>query len=180
MNKLFVILLFALTVYAPNVWPDENVDHAQISKVAFEYIHAKTQGMPGKINIKIDDIDPRISLFTCFKLEAFSPAGASMLGKSSVGIRCNEKNGWSLFLTVSITMTMNMLVSSKPLQQGQIVRAGDYAIQSGEVSQPGIVTDETQILGKVMKFSIGAGQLLKQEMFRPPYVITQGQSVQLF
>jgi flagella basal body P-ring formation protein FlgA len=76
-------------------------------------------------------------------------------------------------------MTLNMLVSSKPLQQGQVIHVGDFAIQSGELSQPGIITDEAQIIGKVMKFSIGAGQLLKQDMFRPPYVVTQGQSVQL-
>jgi flagella basal body P-ring formation protein FlgA len=180
MKKLFVVIFFALTVYAPSVWPDEKVDHAQINKVAMEFIQAKTLGMPGKVTIKVDDIDPRISLPACSQLEAFSPAGSSILGKTSVGIRCNEKNGWSLFMSVSITTTMNMLVSSKPMQQGQIVHNGDYAIQSGEISQPGIITDESQILGKVMKFSIGAGQLLKQDMFRPPYVVTQGQSVQLF
>jgi flagella basal body P-ring formation protein FlgA len=180
MKKLFFMLIFALAVYAPSVWPDEKMDHAQIHKVAMEFIQAKTQGMPGKINIKVDDIDPRISLSACSRLEAFLPAGASMLGKTSIGIRCDEKNGWSLFMSASITLTMNMLVSSKPLQQGQVIQAGDYAIQSGEISQPGIVTDENQITGKVIKFSISAGQLLKQDMFRPPYVVTQGQSVQLF
>lgn len=156
------------------------MDHAQIHNVAIEFIQAKTQGMPGRVAIKVDDIDPRIALSACSQMEAFLPAGASMLGKTSIGVRCNEKNGWTLFMSASITTTMNMLVSSKPLQQGQVIHTGDYAVQSGEISQPGIVTDETQITGKVIKFSISAGQLLKQDMFRPPYVVTQGQSIQLF
>ncbi len=179
MGKLCGLVFCALSLFAPNVWADEKVDHAQIRKVAMEFIQAKTQGLPGKVTLKVDEIDPRVVLAACAQLEAFIPAGASLLGRTSVGVRCNEKNGWSLFMSATITSTMNMLVSSKPLQQGQVIGAGDFNIQSGEISQPGIVTDEAQVVGKVIKFSIGAGQLLKQDMFRPPYVVTQGQTVQL-
>jgi flagella basal body P-ring formation protein FlgA len=145
-----------------------------------EFIQAKTQGLPGKVAFKIDQIDPRIVLAACSRLEAFLPAGSSLLGKTSVGVRCAEKNGWSVFMSATITLTMNMLVSSKPLQQGQIISAADFNIQTGEISQPGIVTEAAQVVGKVSKFSIGAGQLLKQDMFRLAYVVTQGQQVQLF
>jgi len=179
MGKLCGLVFCALSLFAPNVWADEKVDHAQIRKVAMEFIQTKTQGLPGKVTLKVDEIDPRVVLAACSQLEAFIPAGASLLGRTSVGVRCNEKNGWSLFMSATITSTMNMLVSSKPLQQGQVIGAGDYNIQSGEISQPGIVTDEAQVVGKVIKFSIGAGQLLKHDMFRPPYVVTQGQTVQL-
>ena len=179
MKKLCVIIYCVLAFYAPTVWPDNLEDHAEIRKTAMNFIQSKTQGMPGKVSIKIDDVDSRLALAYCAQLEAFLPAGASMLGKTSIGVRCNDKNSWSLFIAATITTTMNMLVSSKPLQQGQVINVGDYSIQSGEISQPGVVTDEAQIVGKVLKFSIGAGQLLKQDMFRPPYVVTQGQTVQL-
>jgi flagella basal body P-ring formation protein FlgA len=179
MRKLCILSFCALSLIALNVWADEKVDHAEIRNVAMAFIQAKTQGLPGKVTLKVDEIDPRIVLTACSHLEAFMPAGASLLGKTSVGVRCNEKNGWSLFMSATITSTMNMLVSSKPLQQGHIISTDDFNIQTGEISQPGIVTDESQVVGKVIKFSIGAGQLLKQDMFRPPYVVTQGQSVQL-
>ncbi len=179
MRKFCVLVFCTLSLFAPNVWPDEKVDHAAIRKVAMEFIQAKTHALPGKVTLKVDEIDPRIVLAACSQLEAFLPAGASLLGKTSVGVRCTEKNGWSLFMSATITSTMNMLISSKPLQQGQVISSGDFNIQSGEISQPGIVTDEAQVVGKVIKFSIGAGQLLKQDMFRAPFVVTQGQSVQL-
>jgi flagella basal body P-ring formation protein FlgA len=179
MRKLCVLAFWTLSLFVQNAWPDEKVDHAAIRKVAMDFIQGKTQGLPGKVTLKVDEIDPRIVLSACSKLEGFMPAGASLLGKTSVGVRCTEKNGWSLFMSVTITSTMNMLVSSKPLQQGQIISAGDFNIQTGEISQPGIVTEAAQVVGKVIKFSIGAGLLLKQDMFRPPYVVTQGQSVQL-
>jgi len=179
MKLLPAIIYCVLLFYAPIARSEDKQDLAEIRKVALAFVQEKTLGMPGKVSVKMDDVDPRISFAPCSRLEAFLPAGASMLGKTSIGVRCNEKNGWSLFIAASITTTMNMLVSSKPLQQGQVIAADDFSIQSGEINQPGIVTDELQIVGKVIKYSIGAGQLLKQDMFRPPYVITQGESVQL-
>jgi flagella basal body P-ring formation protein FlgA len=185
MKKSFIALLCLLPLHAPVAWsavqplPDARQSHTAIRQVAAEFIQTKTQDMPGKIAIKVDDIDPRLSLTPCTQLEAFLPTGAQLLGKTSIGVRCNDKNGWSIFIPASITVTINMLVSSKPLQQGQVLAAGDFGMRSGELNQQGVLTDETQALGKVMKFSIGAGQLIKQDMLRPPYVVTQGQTVQL-
>lgn len=179
MKKQLIALLCLFTLYAPAAWSDEKQSHAEIHKIAIEFIQVKTQGMPGKITFKVDDIDSRIALPACQQLEAFLPTGSQLHGKTSIGVRCNEKNGWSLFIPATITATMDMLVSSKALQQGQIFGAGDFSVQSGELNQPGTITDKSQILGKILKFSIGAGQLLKQDMFRPPYVVTQGQTVQL-
>lgn len=174
-----MLCLLPLYAYAPSVWSDEPQSHAEIHKVAMEFVQIKTQTMPGKITYKVEDIDPRSVFPACSRLEAFLPTGAQMLGKTSIGVRCNDKNGWSVFIPATITVTINMLVSSKPLQQGQALGAGDYNIQSGELNQMGIITDETQALGKILKFSIGAGLLLKQDMLRAPYAITQGQTVQL-
>ncbi len=183
MKKSFVTMLCLLLPYTPSAWaavqPDARQSHDTIRQIAAEFIQAKTQSMPGKIAIKVDDIDQRLSLTPCTQLEAFLPTGAQLLGKTSIGVRCNDKNGWSIFILASITVTINMLVSSKPLQQGQVLAAGDFGMRSGELNQQGVLTDETQALGKVMKFSIGAGQLIKQDMLRPPYVVTQGQTVQL-
>lgn len=179
MKKLLLMLFSTCSLFVSPAQAENKQDHAEIRKVVETFIQDKTQGMPGKISFKIEPIDTRMAFSACPNLEAFLPTGASLLGKTSIGVRCNEKNGWSLFVPVSVTTTINMLLSSKPLQQGQVIGAGDFSIQSGEVSQPGIVTDEAQIIGKVLKISISAGQLLKQDMFRPPYVITQGQTIQL-
>ncbi|MDP2804336.1 MAG: flagellar basal body P-ring formation chaperone FlgA, partial [Gallionellaceae bacterium] len=104
---------------------------------------------------------------------------SQLIGKTSIGVRCNDKNSWSLFVPATIIITVNLFVSSKPLQQGQTVRAGDFNSQPGELNQQGVITEENQAVGKVLKFSIGAGQILKQEMLRPPYAVTQGQTVQI-
>lgn len=153
--------------------------HAEIHKVASEFVQNLTKSMPGKVSFNIDELDSRVAFPACAQLEAFLPTGAQTQGRTTIGVRCNDKNGWSLFIPANITITMDMLVSSHPLQQGQVIGQGDYLPQTGEVTQPGIITSEAQILGKVVKYNIGAGQLLRQDMFRPPYAVTQGQTVQL-
>lgn len=179
MNKPFLALLALLLLHTPLARAEERQSHAEIQRVATAFIQASTQNMPGKISFKVDDIDPRVAFPPCQQLEAFLPTGAQLQGRTSIGVRCNANNGWSLFIPATITVIMDMLVSSRPLQQGQVIGSGDFSIQSGVLTQPGIITSESQILGKVLRFSIGAGQLLKQDMLRLPYAVTQGQTVQL-
>jgi flagella basal body P-ring formation protein FlgA len=35
------------------------------------------------------------------------------------------------------------------------------------------------VIGKVLRYGISAGQALREDMLRPPYSVTQGQSVRL-
>ncbi len=43
----------------------------QIREVALAYAQAQTQSFPGKVSIKIEDIDRRTVLTACVALEAF-------------------------------------------------------------------------------------------------------------
>ena len=55
----------------------------------------------------------------------------------------------------------------------------DLASQSTETSRTEGFTDPRQVIGKVLRYSITAGQVLREDMLRQPYSVTQGQVVQL-
>jgi flagella basal body P-ring formation protein FlgA len=99
-----------------------------------------------------------------------------LIGKTSIGVRCNEKPGWSVFVQASIRVSANMLVANRPLAQNTVLSANDFSLQNGELGQPGILIDPAQAIGKTLKFAIGAGQVLRQDMLRAPYVVMQGQT----
>jgi flagella basal body P-ring formation protein FlgA len=166
-------LMFSLPVWAG--MPVQS--HAEIRLKVSEFVQEQTQAMPGKVSLKVDGIDPRIVLPACPGFEVFLPQGTQLSGKTNVGVRC--KDSWSLFVPVQIKITLTMLIASHPLQQGQTLTAADISTQSGEVSQPGILTDPAQALGKILKYSLGSGQILKQDMLRAPWSVTQGQMVKL-
>lgn len=154
-------------------------DHAQIRNVVAAFVQQQTAALPGKVAYKINEIDQRITLPECARLEAFLPAGSQLIGRTSVGVRCMEKNGWSIFVQVQISVSLNLLVSARQLPLGHILQKEDIANQTIETSQTGGFTDPKQALGKVLRYGITAGQVLRENMLRPPYSVTQGQVVQL-
>ncbi|TNC98400.1 MAG: flagella basal body P-ring formation protein FlgA [Gallionellaceae bacterium] len=155
-------------------------DHASIRDVALTYAQTQTHSMPGKVSIQVASIDPRTALPACNALEAFMPNGAKMIGKTSIGVRCNGKPGWSVFVQVNIKVSADLLVANRPLSQGLVLSADDFTVQSGELGQTGILTAPEQAIGKTLKFAIGAGQVLRLDMLRPDFVIRLGQTVRLY
>ncbi len=154
-------------------------DPVALHELALTYAQTHTITLPGKVNIQVTPIDPRTSLTPCQNLEAFMPTGSKMIGRTSIGVRCNEKPGWSVFLQANIQVKADLLIANRPLSQGWVMRADDFSVQSGELGQPGILTASEQAIGKTLKFAIGAGQVLRLDMLRPDYIIKLGQTVRV-
>lgn len=178
MKNLCSALIVTLVCSLPVLAADKQ-NHVQIREVALAYAQAQTLSLPGKVSIKIEDIDSRISLPACNAMEAFLPAGSHLMGKTSIGVRCNGKPGWSIFMQASIRVSTDMLVANRPLAQNTVLSANDFNIQNGELGQPGILINPAQAIGKTLKYSIGAGQVLRQDMLRAPFVVAQGQAAEV-
>lgn len=184
MKKLFMFACFllecALVAAAPVPGTTPAIqDHAQIKNVVAAFVQQQTAALPGKATYKVEDIDRRIALPECARLEAFLPGGSQLIGKTSVGVRCLEKNGWEIFVPVQIKLSLNLLVSARQLSLGHTLREEDLSSQTTEISRAGGFTDPKQVLGKILRYSITAGQILREDMLRPPYSVSQGQTVRL-
>ncbi|HLP98515.1 MAG TPA: flagellar basal body P-ring formation chaperone FlgA [Sideroxyarcus sp.] len=177
--KILRAVLICLLFLASPAQAADLQSHEQIRQVALAYAQAQTAALPGTVSIQIGEVDRRTTLRACSRLEAFLPSGSSLTGRTTIGVRCNEPSRWSLFLQVTIRVSASLLVANRPLAQNTVLSTGDFTVQSGELGQPGILTDPAQAIGKTLKFAIGAGQVLRQDMLRAPYVVTQGQTVDI-
>lgn len=153
--------------------------HAEIRETATRFVQEQTRAIPGKVSIQVADIDSRITLPACPVLEAFLLPGTQLNGNSNVGVRCINKHNWTLFVQVAVKISTNVLTSNKNLLQGQIVREEDINVLSTESLQSGALNDPRQAIGKLMRYGVAAGQILRQDMLRAPYTVKQGQAVQL-
>lgn len=154
-------------------------DHAALKILVANFVQQQTAGLPGKVTYNVDEIDKRIALRACSRIEAFLPAGGQLIGRVSIGVRCLDANGWSTFIPVQIKISRELLISARPLMMGQIVHEEDLARQTTETTQNTGLTDSKQVIGKVLRYSIAAGYLLREDMLRAPYSVKQGQTVQL-
>lgn len=176
---LSIILLLPLSSVWASVPSGAHQSHAEIHEVAAAFVRAQSASLPGRVSIKVDDIDRRVVRPVCPNLEAFLPSGSRLLGNGMVGVRCPGKNGWSLYVAVHVKVSVRMLIANHPLPQGQVLRQEDISTQEGELTQMGILTVPEEAVGQVLKYGIGVGQVLRQDMLRPPYMIKQGQTVHL-
>ena len=154
-------------------------DHTQLKSLVQSFIQQQLTGVQGRVFFSVSEIDKRISLKACSKIEAFLPEGSQLIGRVSVGVRCDEANGWSIFIPVQIKITRDLIVSSRSLMMGQTLHAEDIARQSTETTQNIGITDANQVIGKVLRYSISAGYVIREDMLRAPYFVKQGQTVQL-
>jgi flagella basal body P-ring formation protein FlgA len=154
-------------------------DHAQIKKVAAAFVLRQSASLPGKVSYKVGRIDRRIEMPACARLEAFLPAGSRLIGNTSIGVRCMDKHGWSIFVPVQIKISLNLLVSARQLPSGHVLQKQDLVSQTLDISQTEGLTDPGQALGKVLRYSIAAGQVLRESMLRQPFSVKQGQIVHL-
>lgn len=177
-KRLLMILLLLPAALPAFAAPQQN--HQEIRAAITRFVHAQTLSLPGKVDIKVNEIDNRLRLNACPALEVFLPPGGHLLGNGTVGVRCpgsSGSNSWKLFIPVHVTVTTTLLVTSQPLPRGKIMSADDFSGQSGVMTQADMLTDPKQIIGKVLKYSVAAGQSIRQEMLRDPYTVSQGQTV---
>ena len=176
MKKLFLIIWLALQ--CTHAWAIAQ-DHAAIRERVSTFVQQQTAALPGKASFHVNDIDKRIVLSRCEQLEAFLPAGSKLIGNTSVGVRCSEKDSWSIIVPVQIKISLDLLVSARQLPAGHTLRDEDVSSQTTEIAQTAGITDPKQVVGKVLRYGIAAGQMLREDMLRPPYSVLQGQTVQI-
>lgn len=149
--------------------------------VAERHLRLQTQGLPGKVTITLGSLDPRTKLPPCTAHEAYTPAGARLMGKTHVGVRCLGPNVWNVLVPVHIRVSCSYVTTAKPLGAGQVVQPDDLLILEGDLGNlpTGIVTDPARAVGKTLRNSLGAGQPLRSDQLLAPLVIRQGQTVRL-
>jgi flagella basal body P-ring formation protein FlgA len=175
--KTLLLIICLLSYSLASATPQQ--DHAQLRAAAAALVQQQTAYLPGKVTFMVDEIDKRISLRPCSKIEAFLPPGTQLTGRVSIGVRCTETGGWSTLIPVQIKITRELLVSAHALTLGQIVRETDLARLQTETTLNSGITDASLIVGKVLRYSIAAGYILREDMLRAPYSIKQGQTVNL-
>jgi flagellar basal body P-ring formation protein FlgA len=175
--KISMFFLAWMLVVAPYAWSS---DAAEILDVAERHVRIQTQGLPGKVSIRMGQVNTA-RLPPCNALEAYTPSGARMSGKTTVGVRCLGPSSWNILVQVHITVTGHYVTTTRSLLAGQLLQPEDVQLISGDLSSvpTGVVTDLRGAIGKTIRNPLGAGQPLRSDQLIAPLVIRQGQSVKV-
>jgi flagella basal body P-ring formation protein FlgA len=155
-------------------------DSAMILDTAEQHIRLQTKNHPGKTTITMGQVDAS-RLSHCSALEAFTPQGSKIIGRTHIGVRCLSPNSWTILVPAQIAVAGNYVTTSRPLIAGQVISASDLVTLSGDISNlpTGVASDPTTIIGKTLRNSLGAGQTIRLDQLVAPLVIRQGQTVRV-
>ncbi len=144
-------------------------------------LERETARINGRVDIVVGQLDPRVTLSPCSKIEPFLPPGGRAWGRIKVGMRCREGAAWTVFLPVDVKVFGTALTVKKSLMVGMAPADNDVEPLDTELSrEPGTpVSDLKQIEGRILVRAVYPGQVLRMEHFRAAPIISQGDQVKL-
>lgn len=145
------------------------------------YLKTQTQGLSGRVDISVGQLDPRTQLSSCAGYEPFVPPGNRLWGKTMVGVRCLGPANWTIYVPVQVRVFGAYVVARRPIGPGQQLAEDDLELRQGDLSTlpAGVLTDVEQGVGKTTKGGLGGGQPVRAEALLAAMVVQQGQDVRV-
>ena len=137
---------------------------------------------PLRTEIELGELDGRLRLAPCAKVEPFLPPGSRLWGKTRLGVRCVDgPSRWSVFLPLTVKAFGPAWVVRGDLASGTVLTESD-ALQA-EVDwalepSPVVATPE-QWVGQVASRALSTGQVLRQGSIRPAQVFLAGAQIRV-
>ena len=182
---LLLLMLFlplaSLPSLAAGAASDEpaSLDASRLVARATQYLAAQTSQLPGKVTVRVDPPDSRLTLTDCPQPVFFLPPNGKLWGHTMLGVQCESPRAWNIYLQATITVHGKYIVTTKPLKQGQPIDPSTLASAEGELTRlpADTLTDASQATGKIMATSLPAGFPLRASQLRERTVIQPGQTV---
>ena len=177
MNKIQQLVVVLAVLLSNQLFA---ADGKQISEIAQQFVAQQLSGSRGEAKISAGQVDTS-RLPDCDAHEAFLPSGARLIGRIYVGVRCSQPHRWSVLVPVQISITGSYVTLSRALAAGQLIQASDIVLTKGDIANlpTGAIADIDTAIGKQLRNSLGAGQILRADHLVSPWVIRQGQSVKI-
>lgn len=137
---------------------------------------------PLRMEVSVGQLDERLRLSPCARIEPYLPAGARLWGRTRLGLRCLEgATRWSVFLPVTVKAFGPAWVLTGDVQSGAVLSEADATEMEVDwaAETAAIVADSSLWVGQVASRPLKAGQALRQPMLRAPQVFQAGAQVRV-
>ena len=129
---------------------------------------------PLRMEVSVGQLDERLRLSPCARIEPYLPAGARLWGRTRLGLRCLEgATRWSVFLPVTVKAFGPAWVLTGDVKAGAVLSEADATEMEVDwaAENAAIVADPAVWVGQVASRPLKAGQALRQPMLRAPQVL---------
>jgi flagella basal body P-ring formation protein FlgA len=173
-----VFLLLIGLLLSPRSWAE---DGSSIRESLEKTLAAHVATLPGRASTEIGRFAENARYARCTNWTSALPAGSRLWGKVSLNVRCTAGITANLYVSATIRVAGNYVISAHPISAGQIIRAEDVRLAEGELSElpPDTLVSAAQAAGRRARVAIGAAQPLRSALLRDDLIVQAGQEVKL-
>lgn len=140
------------------------------------------ESSPLRMQVRVGQLDSRLRLAPCARVEPYLPPGARLWGRTRLGLRCLEgETHWNVYLPLTVqafgpawVLTGNVATGAALTEQDAMQSEVDWAAEPAA-----IVTNPQAWIGQIAARPLAAGQALRQNMVHPPHLFKAGAPVQV-
>lgn len=135
-----------------------------------------------RVEIELGELDPRLRLAPCAKVEPYLPPGIRLWAKSRIGLRCVQgPSRWNVYLPITVKVYGRAWVAQSALPAGAVIAAHD--LREAEVdwaAEPGLpLTRADEARGRVLSRPVAAGQTLRPSALQARQWFAGGDAVRI-
>jgi flagella basal body P-ring formation protein FlgA len=138
--------------------------------------------LPVRVEVIPGQLDPRLSLAPCQKVDVFMPAGQRAWGRTRIGLKCLQGPvAWNVTMPLTVRLWAPALVTAGPLPAGTVLSASHLRLSEvdwAERDSP-VVLQEGAAIGRTLATTLSPGAPLRQEHLRKRQWFDAGDTVRL-
>jgi flagella basal body P-ring formation protein FlgA len=177
---LYWLLLSLIALYVTDISAAQMQSHESIREVAKQHILNLADTYPAPPVVTAGHLDSRLRLAACEQpLETFAPKNRRNTGKITVGVRCNGEKPWTLYVPVTVSIMLPVVVTTTDIHRGTLIRKEDLQLEMRDISSlhRGYLESLDQAVGKSVKQSIRSNQVVTPSKIVSPRAIKRNSRV---
>ncbi|HEY2187730.1 MAG TPA: flagellar basal body P-ring formation chaperone FlgA, partial [Caldimonas sp.] len=132
--------------------------------------------------VVVGQLDPRLHLAPCDRIEPYLPPGIRLWGKTRIGLRCKEgRTLWNVYLPIVVKVWGRALVVPAGATAGSVLADADLAeadVDLAEEFTPAIV-ERSAVVGRTLAQTLRPGQAVRQGHIKLRQWFTAGEEVKV-
>lgn len=132
--------------------------------------------------VTIKHLDNRLKLQACMHpLQTSIEHNTTSFKNMTIRVSCSEPAKWSVRVPVQIQQFKPVLVSTKSISRDQPIGSDDYHLVMTDVNMltEGYFQNPDDLKGLVLKNTISAGTVIKNNFLKQPILIKRGETVKI-
>jgi flagellar basal body P-ring formation protein FlgA len=181
--KRIALLLGSVATFWFGLAPAQsNAALESIQQAAESYVHAQLPQTRGEYFVTATRLDARLRLAACVQpLDVFVANNGTVQPRTTVGVRCTDVGGWTVYVPVAVEVEAPVLVLRRALARRARIEALDVELQTRRL--PGISTnflnDVSTLQGRRLRRALAAGTPLTIDVLDRDVLVQRGQRVTL-